>query len=187
LTITAGAPIAAAANMEPSNNATGDVRSRRLRNITFAKCNDVAISRITATVAGLRGIVLNNDRFVLLIPRSWPDSVGPQTLSNEPWVWIPHRISPDYHDQVLACCTAEGLSPNRRHTARSITTQLAMVGAGVGVAIVPLSNTAREEPLVHRHDLRTHQAAIAGLTVSYRDVADALVDGFVAVCGGNLS
>jgi hypothetical protein len=56
-----------------------------------------------------------------------------------PWIWLPRSISPDYHDQVVACCLAADFAPEARHTARSITSQLAMVACGLGVAIVPES------------------------------------------------
>jgi DNA-binding transcriptional LysR family regulator len=66
---------------------------------------------------------------------------GPAVAAELPWVWIPRTISPDYHDQVVACCRAAGFAPDARHTARSITSQLAMVACGLGVALVPESAT----------------------------------------------
>ena len=54
-----------------------------------------------------------------------------------PWVWLPRHISPDYHDQVVACCRAHGFAAAITHTAHSITSQLAMVACGLGVALVP--------------------------------------------------
>ncbi|MDT5230464.1 MAG: hypothetical protein QOI39_964 [Mycobacterium sp.] len=54
-TITAGALTAAAAKMEPSNRATGELRSRRLRNITFAKQGLRCITQIVVAGAHADG------------------------------------------------------------------------------------------------------------------------------------
>ena len=101
-----------------------------------------------------------------------PDCTGIRT-----WIWRPRSISPDYHDQVVACCRAAGFAPDARHVARSITSQLAMVDCGLGVALVP-------EGAAHRPDdgvrfLRIERSATIELAAVWRRETDALVDGFV--------
>ena len=58
---------------------------------------------------------------------------------------VRRHISPDYHEQVVACCRANGFAPTVTNTAHSIVSQLAMVACGIGVALVP--ETAAEHAL----------------------------------------
>ena len=57
------------------------------------------------------------------LPTRWSAALD-QPVSNLavaaelPWIWIPRTISPDYHDQVVACYRAAGFAPDARHTAR---------------------------------------------------------------------
>jgi DNA-binding transcriptional LysR family regulator len=106
---------------------------------------DVALVRQLATPPGCVRATLRTEPFVVAVPAPW--AVGrdrAETLARAaelPWIWLPRTISPDYHDQVVACCRAAGFVPEARHTARSIASQLAMVACGLGVAIVPHSAT----------------------------------------------
>lgn len=102
---------------------------------------DVALVRHLATPAGLQRRTLRTEEFVLAVPGSW--DLGRQRglrleeAASMPWVWLPRHISPDYHDQVVACCRAHDFAPTVTHTAHSITSQLSMVACGLGVALVP--------------------------------------------------
>jgi DNA-binding transcriptional LysR family regulator len=145
---------------------------------------DVVIARLAATPPGLRQVSLQRDRFVLVSPRSWPQRCSVRWLretAEVPWVWIPRRISPDYHDQVVACCSSERLVPQRRHVARSIGTQVAMVGAGVGVAVLPASAVTSRSAAsaVRNHRLGSSVAETATLTTACRDTPDPLVERFL--------
>lgn len=145
---------------------------------------DVVIARLAATPPGLRQASLQRDRFVLVSPRSWPQRCSVHWLretADVPWVWIPRRISPDYHDQVVACCSSEQLVPQRRHVARSISTQVAMVGAGVGVAVLPASAVALRSAAsaVRNHRLSSSVAETATLTTACRNTPDLLVERFL--------
>ena len=145
---------------------------------------DLVIARLASAPPGLRQRPLRHDRFVLVTPRTWPEPEGsgaPQATSTVPWVWIPRRISPDYHDQVVACCSAEGLTPHQHHLARSISTQLAMVAAGAGVAVVPASavTASPAAEAVQPHPLRSPNAEAATLTAAHRDITDPVVNHFL--------
>jgi hypothetical protein len=54
------------------------------------------------------------------LPTRWSAALD-QPVSNLavaaelPWIWIPRTISPDYHDQVVACYRAAGFAPDARH------------------------------------------------------------------------
>ncbi|HVH24102.1 MAG TPA: LysR family substrate-binding domain-containing protein, partial [Pseudonocardia sp.] len=66
-----------------------------------------------------------------------PRPVDLARFADEPWVWLAREASPDYHDQLMATCRRAGFSPDVRHLAHSILTQLAMVNAGLGVTLAP--------------------------------------------------
>jgi DNA-binding transcriptional LysR family regulator len=117
---------------------------------------DVAFVRQLATPSDCLQVRLRTERFVLAIPAAWaspPSTEGLTLAADLPWVWIPRTISPDYHDQIVACCRAAGFAPDARHIAQSIVSQLAMVACGLGVALVPESATQQlrvpEEQSIH--------------------------------------
>lgn len=105
---------------------------------------DIALIRQLSVPRGFQRAVLKQESFVLAAPADWK---LPSTLSRDlalaaelPWIWIPRTRTPDYHDQVAACCRAAGFTPHAQHLAQSINSQLAMVASGLGVALVPESS-----------------------------------------------
>ncbi|MFF7984356.1 LysR family substrate-binding domain-containing protein [Streptomyces sp. NPDC007901] len=122
---------------------------------------DIAVVRPDAPVRGLRARPWRHDRFVVALPAGHPlvDGSGrPVDLARfaeEPWVWLSRDASPDCHDQLTATCRRAGFTPDVRHPAGSIMTQLAMVGCGFGVTLVPhvtVRGTAFR-PLTDRADI----------------------------------
>ncbi|WP_226967134.1 LysR substrate-binding domain-containing protein [Streptomyces phaeolivaceus] len=94
------------------------------------------------------------------------------SLAADPWVWLPRRISPDYHDAMAAMCRAAGFSPVPAHRARSVTSQIAMVECGLGVTVVP-AGAAAARPAVRFRPLR-HTTATITLTAMTRSTPGAL-------------
>jgi DNA-binding transcriptional LysR family regulator len=115
---------------------------------------DVALVRQLATPHGLRRQTLIEENFVLAVPAPWEfGATEPANLSAAaelPWIWLPRHITPDYHDQVVACCRANGFAPAATHTAHSIVSQLAMVICGIGVALVPRASAQHAIGPQHR-------------------------------------
>ena len=146
---------------------------------------DIALVRQLATPPGCQRTTLRRENFVLAVPRVWAERADQawtlQSVADLPWIWLPRAISPDYHDQVVACCRAAGFSPQARHTARSITSQLAMVASGLGVALVPESATGHGHdghPATHVVTLdRPTTIELAGV---WRRDDNVLVDAFLA-------
>jgi DNA-binding transcriptional LysR family regulator len=155
------------------------VQSLRRREI------DVALARQLATPPGCERVTLRTEPFVLAVPASWaPATDEPWDLAATAelrWIWLPRSISPDYHDQVVACCRAAGFAPDARHIARSISSQLAMVASGLGVALVPEGAAHRPEDVdVSRiRFVRLEHSATIDLAAVWRRETSPLVDGFI--------
>ena len=58
-------------------------------------------------------------------------------LAGEPWVLFPRTIAPQLHEQVMRLCREAGFTPNVIQESREVYTTVGLVGAGVGVTIVP--------------------------------------------------
>ncbi|MEU6551022.1 LysR substrate-binding domain-containing protein [Streptomyces sp. NPDC046915] len=126
---------------------------------------DLAVIRPSAPVRGLRVRPWRHDRFVIALPAGHPlagDTTDPVDLTrfaDEPWVWLRRDASPDYHDQLMATCRRAGFTPDARHIANSVLTQLAMVDCGLGVTLVPnvavrsVRGTVAHRPLTDRADI----------------------------------
>ena len=84
------------------------------------------------------------DRLVLAVPewRAIELASRPSpTLRGEPFVELGASRSPSFHDHVLRVCDAYGFRPRVAQSATEFFTVLALVAAGMGVAIVPRSVT----------------------------------------------
>lgn len=106
---------------------------------------DVAIIRQAGANKGLSSVPLRRDRFVVALPETHAAAasetpVDLAELRDDAWVWLPRAISPDYHDEMVAACRKAGFSPQAKHFANSIHSQLAMVGCGLGVTLAPNSS-----------------------------------------------
>ncbi|MGW1024405.1 LysR family transcriptional regulator [Streptomyces sp. NPDC002577] len=135
---------------------------------------DIAVIRPSTPVRGLRSLPWRHDQFVIALPPGHPladgttEPVDLARFAQEPWVWLRRDASPDYHDQLMATCRRAGFSPDARHLAHSILTQLAMVACGLGVTLVP-NVTARslQSPTAYRP--LTDSADIVELSLVSRD------------------
>lgn len=58
-------------------------------------------------------------------------------LAGEPWVLFPRAIAPRLHERVIEVCARAGFRPNVVQESREVYTTVGLVGAGVGVTIVP--------------------------------------------------
>ncbi|MGP4057941.1 LysR substrate-binding domain-containing protein [Mycobacterium sp. 4D054] len=141
---------------------------------------DIAVVRHGPARPWLHHITLTREPFALAAPADWTLPPGLRAdlakAAELPWVWIPRSVTPDYHDQVAACCRGAGFSPTAEHFAQSISSQLAMVAAGLGVALVPESS-AQTQPGITV--VRVRSPLRIAMSALYRTDADLLVDQFV--------
>ncbi|MBI5249541.1 MAG: LysR family transcriptional regulator [Desulfomonile tiedjei] len=60
-------------------------------------------------------------------------------LDNESFILFPRRTHPALYDKIIACCSAAGCTPTIEQEATTKVTAIALVAAGIGIALVPAS------------------------------------------------
>jgi DNA-binding transcriptional LysR family regulator len=142
---------------------------------------------------GLERLLIMNDAVDLAVPAEHPlaqrASVELTELCAEPWITWPHGAI--CHEWLTQTLRQHGLTPEVTHTAEEHQTQLAMVAAGLGIAVMPrLGRSSIEgvsivslKPAFSRQiyaiwrTLASERPAI-GVTVSaISEVANGLADG----------
>ncbi|MEW6346685.1 MAG: LysR substrate-binding domain-containing protein [Paraburkholderia sp.] len=105
---------------------------------------DLAFVRVDGEVgSGLATMPLAEDRLAVALPREHALAALPrvrlQSLAGEQLVMSSRQVSPVYFDFLTSVCRSHGLTPRITHEVRSVTSQIAYVGCGQGVALVPSS------------------------------------------------
>lgn len=95
-------------------------------------------SRVPAT---LRQALYMSEPFVACVPAAHPAAVAghweAEGLRHEPLVMFSRGASPDYYERVLGLSIELGLQPRARHEVRHWLSVVALVGKGMGIALVP--------------------------------------------------
>ncbi|MBA2961517.1 LysR family transcriptional regulator [Ramlibacter sp. MAH-25] len=105
---------------------------------------DLALARPGQDLAGLERLAAIDDPYCLAVPagHALAAGTGPLALkaaAREPFVGFSRHREADYFDRTSALCNEAGFSPDLRHEAGQFVSVLALVGHGLGVAIVPAS------------------------------------------------
>jgi len=112
---------------------------------------DVGFGRIRIDDPAISQRVLIEDRLVAVLPAGHPLLAGPTTLAElarEPFVLYPGNPRPSYADHVIALFDAHGLSIRIAQWTNELQTAIGLVGAGMGVTLVPAS-----VQVLHRADI----------------------------------
>lgn len=105
---------------------------------------DMAFVRIDGKIgSGIATLPLTEDRLAVALPAGHPLAEQPRiplrSLAAEQLVMSARQVSPDYFDMLTAVCRSHGFAPRILHEVRSVTSQIAYVSCGQGVALVPAS------------------------------------------------
>jgi DNA-binding transcriptional LysR family regulator len=103
---------------------------------------DLAFARLQGDLgANLQTLTMAQDRLLVAMPAGHRLAARARIrladLAEDPFVMFTRRVSPVYFDNILALCQASGFSPRILHEVRSVATQVASVGCGQGIALVP--------------------------------------------------
>jgi DNA-binding transcriptional LysR family regulator len=130
---------------------------------------DIALARFDEDVRGLEIRPIVKDHLVIVLPIDHPltkrDRIALVDLADENLVLSPRWVSPAYFDKIVTACRAVGFSPRIGYEVRSIVSQIAFVGCGVAVGMVPSrsmrfgSGDAVFRPLIEEIEVVTIAAA----------------------------
>mgnify|MGYP000909667976 CR=1 FL=1 len=116
---------------------------------------DLAFARLQGELGSdISTKLLAQDRMAVALPSkhrlAGSQSIRLGQLVDEPFVMFMRQVSPVYYDSIIAGCQAHGFSPRVLHDVRSVAAQIALVGCGQGVALIPsgLKRLAPENVLV---------------------------------------
>lgn len=103
---------------------------------------DVAFARLEGDLGALvRTHPLVTDEIWVALPRTHrlakARAVALASLADEEFIMCPRPITPTYFDRLMSACSTHGFSPRVLHEARSVSSQIALVGCGQGIALVP--------------------------------------------------
>jgi DNA-binding transcriptional LysR family regulator len=102
---------------------------------------DIALARFDDRVPSLEMRPIVTDHLVVVLPADHPlrklGRIPLSALANETLVLSPRRSSPSYFDQIVRACRDVGFSPHVPYEISPIVSQIAFVGCGVGVGLVP--------------------------------------------------
>ncbi|GAB7534847.1 LysR substrate-binding domain-containing protein [Burkholderia sp. 3C] len=145
---------------------------------------DVAFVRLDGAAAhGIDSLPLAEDRLAVALPRGHAlaalSRVRLRALADESLVMSSRQVSPAYFDLLTAICRENGFSPRVLHEVRSVTSQIAYVGCGQGVALVPASMRKLASESVVFRPLRERvmvvTAALAWNPARHHPTVDAVV------------
>lgn len=103
---------------------------------------DIAFARLEGELGPtIRSLPLADDRLAVALPQDHRLAKGTRiklaALAEEDFVMFARHVSPVYFDALTAVCLAHGFSPRVLHEVRSVSSQVAFVGCGQGIALVP--------------------------------------------------
>ena len=122
---------------------------------------DIGFVRLPVTADRLVVRPVLDERLVLAIgPRSsWNPRVGLRSVSAEPFIIIARARSASFYDHALSVCAATGFAPRIVQEANELFTVLSLVGAGLGVSLVPRSAALMRLPGIRFRELTLPEAA----------------------------
>jgi len=145
---------------------------------------DLALARLDGEVGkGIATMPLAEDRLAVALPKNHPLAALPRVrlraLADESLVMSSRERSPVYFDLLTSVCRAHGFAPRVLHEVRTITSQIAYVGCGQGVALVPSSmrKSAPESVVIRplKERVMVVSAALAWNSNRYNPMVDEAV------------
>lgn len=133
---------------------------------------DIGFNRVFPEVPDLAVETVFIERLFVAMPKDHALAEQPELevkdLAGVPLILFPNNVRPTFADNVVALCTNEGFSPTVAHEVQDVMTCIALVSAGLGLAVVPESTVSLQLPGVRYHLLRSPEAKV-DLSCVYRD------------------
>lgn len=104
---------------------------------------DAGFARVVTRRKGLRVEHLIDEPLTAVLPTehrlSGAESIKLSELNGEPFVVWPRTFNPNFFDEVITTCHRHGCLPSKLIEGSDMQTQLASIGAGLGVSVLPRS------------------------------------------------
>ena len=145
---------------------------------------DVGFVRLPVADRRLQMRPVIHERLVAALgPRSpWRRQLGLRSVAAEPFIIIARARSASFYDHALSICAASGFAPRVVQEANELFTVLSLVGAGLGVSLVPRSAALMRLPGVRFREVNLPEAAWNIALAWRRDAGPLpLVEQFVAM------
>lgn len=103
---------------------------------------DLAFARLEGNLGrSVASVPLAEDHLAVALPsdhaQACNSTIELKSLADETLVMASRDVSPVYFDYVVGLCKASGFSPRILHQVRSVSSQVAFVSCGQGIALVP--------------------------------------------------
>jgi DNA-binding transcriptional LysR family regulator len=104
---------------------------------------DIGLVRIPARSDGIAVHPLMVERFVVALGADHPlagrKRLSLRQLADEPFLITPREEAVGFYDDIVGLCQRAGFTPRIAHETRPFATLIGLVGAGLGIAVVPES------------------------------------------------
>jgi DNA-binding transcriptional LysR family regulator len=122
---------------------------------------DVGFVRLPVSDNRLQMRPVIHERLVAALgPRSpWTPRLALRSVAAEPFIIIARARSASFYDHALSICAASGFAPRVVQEANELFTVLSLVGAGLGVSLVPRSAALMRLPGVRFREVNLPEAA----------------------------
>ncbi|MDO9403826.1 MAG: LysR family transcriptional regulator [Polaromonas sp.] len=102
---------------------------------------DLGFVHTTRVPAELSQVLVASQSFVACLPATHrlarKRALSLAALQGEPFAVVSRTVSPDYHERILAICSAAGFDPEIRYELQHWLSVVSLVAQGMGVALVP--------------------------------------------------
>ncbi len=137
---------------------------------------DAGILRLPIDLRGLEAVTISHEPFVVAVPSGHalarPGVLAVADLDRQPLIMYAPTESRYHHDLVSSIFRAAGITPNFVQFAREIHTMLALVGAGIGVALVPEAAGTLGFANVTLKQIALYPTVFSELTLVWRKASD---------------
>ena len=137
---------------------------------------DAGILRLPIDLRGLEAVTISHEPFVVAVPLGHalarPGVLAVTDLDRQPLIMYAPTESRYHHDLVSSIFRAAGITPNFVQFAREIHTMLALVGAGIGVALVPAAAGTLGFANVTLQQIDLYPTVFSELTLVWRKASD---------------
>ena len=148
---------------------------------------DIGFLRLPLSHDQLNIKVIHREKFAVILPKGHRLAKDKRLriaqLQDEPFVAYGRRWAPGFFDSIMQMCTREGFSPNIVQETGEMYTAIALVKAGVGIAILPQSVVLAQSKNIVMKILPKSSGSSEIALATRAGEKSSLVLSFVAVAG----